>query len=139
MRSDLDYDRTKRMTSVLSDTPTVNTGYKTGVNKRLADHIRRTHKRHIHWMECQFHINEIFLKHVILDTDGPSVNGTRFVAGAAYNLIPSIKKPADLTSMTGKREIEAMNLNINVMAKAYVESCTLLFSEAKADRSHPGN
>ena len=58
--------------SVMSDTCRMNTGKKTGINKRLRDYLDDNFEHDIHSLECMFHINEIHLSQVIDAVEGKS-------------------------------------------------------------------
>ena len=45
----------------MSDTTSLNTGKVSGVDKRLTDFYQKYHGRNIHFLECLFHVNEIYL------------------------------------------------------------------------------
>ena len=49
----------------MSDTTFLNTGKISGVNKRLTDFYMKYHGKNIHSLECLFHVNEIYLLHII--------------------------------------------------------------------------
>ena len=51
--------------SIMSDTTSLNTGKVSGVNKRLTDFYKKYHGRNIHSLECLFHVNKIYLSHII--------------------------------------------------------------------------
>ena len=57
--------------SIMSDTTSLNTGKVSGVNKRLTDFYKKYHGRNIHSLECLFHVNEIYLSHIIAKRKGP--------------------------------------------------------------------
>ena len=54
--------------SVMADTTAINTGKKSGVNKRLQDYIMENVGHDIHTLECLFHVNEIYFTHVVSRT-----------------------------------------------------------------------
>ena len=56
--------------SIMSDTTSLNTGKVSGVNKRLTDFHKKYHGRNIHSLECLFHVNEIYLSHIIAKIEG---------------------------------------------------------------------
>ena len=60
----------RKVYSVMSDTPALNTGKISGVNKRLTDFHNCRHHRNIHLLECLFHVNEIYLTHIIAKIEG---------------------------------------------------------------------
>ena len=56
--------------SIMADTTAVNTGKKSGVNTRLVQYFKETIGHDVHTLECLFHVNEIYLTHVISMVDG---------------------------------------------------------------------
>ena len=68
--------------SVTNDTCRMNTGKKTGINKRLRDYLDNIFEHDIHSLECMFHINEIYLSHVI-DEDESKSKGPNALEEAA--------------------------------------------------------
>ena len=54
----------------MSDTTALNTGKKSGINKRLLDFFYEHCGRPIHTSECLFHVNEIYMSHVIAKIEG---------------------------------------------------------------------
>ena len=51
--------------SVMADTTAINTGKKSGVNKRLQDYIMENVGHDIHTLECLFYVNEIYFTSVV--------------------------------------------------------------------------
>ena len=58
--------------SVMSDTCRMNMGKKTGINERLRDYLDDNFEHDVHSLGCMFHINEIYLSHVIDEVEGKS-------------------------------------------------------------------
>ena len=83
--------------SVTSDTCRMNTGKKTGINKRLRDHLGDNFKHDIHSLECMFPINEIHLSHVIDEVEGKSEGPNALEESAFLNKIKSITKGSPQT------------------------------------------
>ena len=71
--------------SVMSDTCRMNTGKKTGINKRLRDYLDGDFEHDIHFLECMFHINGIYLSHVIDEVEGKSEGPNALEEGALLN------------------------------------------------------
>ena len=71
--------------SGMSDTCRMNTGKKTGINKRLRDYLDDNFEHDIHSLECMFHINEIYLSHVIDEVEGKSKGPNALEEGALSN------------------------------------------------------
>ena len=59
-----------KIVSVMADTTAVNTGKKSGVNVRLENYFQEKVGHGIHTLECLFHVNEIYLSHVIQFLEG---------------------------------------------------------------------
>ena len=55
--------------SIMADTTAANTGKKSGVNTRLVQYFKETIGHDVHTLECLFHVNEIYLTHVISMVD----------------------------------------------------------------------
>ena len=77
----------EKMQSALADTTSLNTGKANGINNRLSVYFRERVGHDIHLLECQFHINEIMMNHVIKHVDGKPTAPNRMEADSVYNLI----------------------------------------------------
>ncbi|CAK8684380.1 unnamed protein product [Clavelina lepadiformis] len=86
-------DTLNKVYSVMADTTAVNTGRVSGVNKRLADYFSLTIGHGIHTLECLFHVNEIYLSHVIRFIEGGKKGPRALEDGALLNIIKTIQKP----------------------------------------------
>ena len=71
--------------SVMSDTCRVNTGKKTGINKRLRDYLDDNYEHDIHSLGCMFHINEIYLSQVIGKVEGKNKGPIALEEGSLLN------------------------------------------------------
>ena len=71
--------------SGMSDTCRMNTGKKTGINKRLRDYLDDNFKHDLHFLECMFHINEIYLSHVIDEVEDKSKGPNALEENALLN------------------------------------------------------
>jgi len=113
--------------SVMSDTTSMNTGRKTGVNKRLRDYISVNFKHDAHALECMFHVNEIYLSHVIKEVEGKSKGPQALGDGALLNKIRSIRNcsPHNLIDR------QAINVPITPIAQLHLRSKIEWFSEQK--------
>ena len=78
--------------SVMADTTAINTGKKSGVNKRLQDYIMENVGHDIHTLECLFHVNEIYFTHVVSLVEGRKKGPGTMQEGALFNKIKSIPK-----------------------------------------------
>ena len=117
--------------SVMSDTCRVNTGQKTGINKRLQDYIAENFKHDIYSLECMFHINEIYLSHVIDEVEGKSKGPNTLVEGALLNKIKSITSGSPETLI----DREALDVRITPIAKLHLQNKLCWFSEQKSMRN----
>ena len=54
----------------MANTTSLNTGKRTGFNKRLVDHFNTKKGDSIHTLECMFHVNEIYFDHVVDFVEG---------------------------------------------------------------------
>ena len=68
-----EHDSSDSLQAVLLDNTAVNTGYKGG----LAVCLERKLNRKLHMIGCFLHLNELPLRHLILELDGPTVTGNR--------------------------------------------------------------
>jgi hypothetical protein len=68
-----EYDSTDTLLAVLLDNTVVNTGYKGG----LVACLERKLNRKLHMIGCFLHMNELPLRHLIIELDGPTVTGNR--------------------------------------------------------------
>ena len=75
----------------MADTTALNTENFSGVNQLLTEYFNEGID--IHTLECLFHINEIYLTHVISMTEGKRKGPGSLESGALLNNIPSIEKP----------------------------------------------
>jgi hypothetical protein len=68
-----EHESVSSLQAVLLDNTPVNTGYKGG----LVACLERKLGRKIHMIGCFLHMNELPLRHLINDLDGPTVTGNR--------------------------------------------------------------
>ena len=111
--------------SVMSDTCRMNTGKKTGINKRLRDYLYDNFEHDIHFLQCMFHINEIYLSRVIDEVEGKSKGPDAFAEGALLNKIKSITKGSPQTFIAR----EVLDEPITSIAKLHLRSKINWFSE----------
>ena len=116
--------------SVMSDTCRVNAGQKTGINKRLQDYIAENFKHDIHSLECMFHINEIYLSHVIDGVEGIIKGPNTLVEGALLNKIKSITSGSPETLI----DREALDVRITPIAKLHLQNKLLVFWTKKYEK-----
>ena len=79
--------------SIMADTTSLNSGKKSGVNKRLVDLFNKNVGHDIHVLECMFHVNEIYFLHVISTIEGKIKGPVAMQDDALLNCIKSINKP----------------------------------------------
>ena len=79
--------------SIMADKTSLNSGKKSGVNKRLVDLFNENVGRDIHVLERMFHVNEIYFWHVISTIEGKTKGPGAMQDGALLNCIKSINKP----------------------------------------------
>jgi len=80
-------DLLKNVYSVMADTTALNTGKKSGVNKRLEQYFEDNFERGVPVLECLFHVNEIYFKHVIEEIEGKSKGPGVMQEGSLRNRI----------------------------------------------------
>ena len=103
----------QNVSSVMADTTALNTGKKSGVNTRLAEYFN-TIGHDIHTLECLFHVNEIYLTHVISMVEGKKKVAGLMEDGALLNNISAILKP------TAENLVPPNQLNIPITNVAAV-------------------
>jgi len=113
--------------SVMSDTTALNTGKKTGVNKRLVDFCKQTYGHEVHTLECLFHVNEIYLTHVISKVEGKKKGPGAMQEGALMKYFSEIRKP-DLARAVARTEL---NIPVSKMAVLHLQSKMEWFSSRK--------
>ena len=94
----------EKIYSLMSDTTALNTGKKTGINKRLANFYKKHSSHGIHSLECLFHVNELYLTHAISTIEGKTKGPGAMEDGALMNLFNAIQKP-DLMQMLDQNQI----------------------------------
>ena len=77
----------------MADTTALNTGKTSGVNKQLQDHVRDIAGHGIHELEYLFHVNEVYLTHVIMAVEGSKKDPGAMQGGAIMNIIKTIDAP----------------------------------------------
>ena len=114
--------------SVMSDTCRMNTGKRTEINKRLRDYLDDNFEHDIHSLECMFHINQIYLSHVIDEVESKSNGPNASGEGALLNKIKSIRKGSPQTLIAR----EVLDVPISPIAKLHLRSKINRFSEQKS-------
>jgi len=89
--SNVDEALLKKIYSVMADTTSMNTGKDRGINSRLAVYFDQKIGHGLHILECQFHVNEILLAHVVKYLEGKPTAPDRMEQDSVYNMIKSLK------------------------------------------------
>ena len=100
----VDVNILNKVSSVLSDTTALNTGKLSRVNKRLSDFYNLHHGRKIHVLECLFHVNEIYLTHIIAKIEGKKKGPGAMEEGALMKFFGDIQKP-DMSQMVDRKNL----------------------------------
>ena len=82
-----------RLYSIMADTTAVNTGKKSGVNKRLDDYFKSNIGHQIHSLECLFHTNKIYFTYAKNFLEGKAKGPNAYEDGALINEIKKIPQP----------------------------------------------
>ena len=77
----------------MADTTAVNTGKKSGVNKRLEEYFESNIGHQIHSLECLFHTNEIYFAYAKNFLEGKAKGPNAYEDGALNNKIKKYHKP----------------------------------------------
>ena len=88
----------------MSDTTSLNTGKMSGVSKRLTDFYKKHHGRNIYSLECLFHVNEIYLKHIIAKIEGEKKGPGTMQKGALMKHFADIQKP-DMETIVDRKKL----------------------------------
>ena len=121
-------DLLRNIYSVMADTTAVNTGKKSGVNKRLEQYFIENMGRDIHVLECLFHVNEIYFNHMIQEVEGKNKGPGALEEGSLRNKINSLGKP-DSTQLVSRNELPLVP--ITAMAKTHLKANLEWFLEQK--------
>ena len=62
----------KKTWLIQSDTTALNTSCIQGINVKLQAHVQQNFQHEVHAVQCEFHINELFLGKVIIKIEGKS-------------------------------------------------------------------
>ena len=103
-------------------------GKKTGINKRLRDYLDDNFEQDMHSLQCMFHINEIYLSHVIDEVEGKSKGPNALKEAALLNKIKAITKGSSQTLIAR----EVLDVPITTIAKLHLRSKINCFSEQKS-------
>ena len=76
-----------RVYAIIADTTAVNTGKKSGVNKRLEELFQSNIGHQIHSLECLFHTNEIYFTYAKNFLEGKAKGSNAYEDGALINKI----------------------------------------------------
>ena len=114
--------------SVMADTTAITTGKKSGVNKRLKDFFDESMEHYIHSLECLYHVNEIYLTHVISLIEGSKKGPGMMQDGALLNKIKCIGKPS-IDGVPSRHKLPLVP--ISNIAAAHLKSKVEWFSTQK--------
>ena len=117
----------KKVHSIMADTTALNTGKFSGVNQRLTEYFNEDIGHDIHTLECLFHVNEIYLTHVISMTEGKRKGPGSLESGALLNSIPSIEKPR-IENLVPR---EQFDISITPIAAVHLKAKLEWFSQQK--------
>ena len=114
--------------SVMADTTSLNSGEKSGINKRLVDYFQSSVGHDVHTLECMFHVNEIYFSHVLSAIEGKTKGPGAVQEGALLNKIKSIHKLriADIVPR------HVLNIPVTAMAQVHIKAKAEWFSEQKS-------
>ena len=110
----------------MEDTPVLNTGKKFGINTRLVEYFNKTIGHDIHTFERLFHVNEIYLTHVISMIEGKK-KGPDMMEGGAFLNISAIQKPAIENLVTP----DQLNIPVTSIAAMHLKAKLEWFSTRK--------
>ena len=114
--------------SVMADTTAINTGKKSGVNKRLQVYIMENVGHDIYTLECLFHVNEIYFTHVVSLVEGRKKGPGAMQEGALFNKIKSIPKTEPTTEIVREN---LSKVSITGIALLHLKSKVEWFAEQK--------
>ena len=117
--------------SVMADTTAINTGKKSGVNKRLEQYFTQHMGRDIHVLECLFHVNEIYFNHMIKAIEGKKKGPGALEEGSLRNRINNLGKP-DSTHVISRNELPFVS--IITIAKTHLKANLEWFLDQKKNK-----
>ena len=120
----------KKIYSVMSDTTALNTGKKSGINKRLVDFYKDKFNRGVHALECLFHVNEIYLSHIISKIEGKKKGPNAMEEGSLMKYFNEIRKP-ELNQIIDRKKL---TVPVTSMAALHLRKKIEWFSNEKDKR-----
>ena len=111
----------------MADTTAVNTGKKSGVNKRLEEYFKSNIGYQIHSLACVFHTNEIYFTYAKNFLEGKAKGPTAYEDGALINKIKKIPQPRPEDIKT-RQECE---ISVTSIASNHLKTKILWFSDHK--------
>jgi len=114
--------------SVMADTTAVNTGKKSGVNKRITDLFDENVDHNVHVLECLFH--EIYFSHVVSFVEGRKKGPGVLQDGALLNEIKKLTKK-EVSDIPSRDTI--LEVPITGLAKLHLKAKLEWFAELKKD------
>ena len=124
-------DLLQNVYSVMADTTAINTGKKSGVNKRLEQYFTQHMGRDIHVLECLFHVNEIYFNHMIKAIEGKKKGPGALEEGSLRNRINNLGKP-DSTHVISRNELPFVS--ITTIAKTHLKANLEWFLDQKKNK-----
>ena len=113
-------DMLKKVEAMMSNTTSLNTGCRKGINICMKKWFKRHQNRDVHVFECQLHINELFLSHELRAVEGDTKAPNKMQAGSVYNLIEQLD-PGDLVeSKLLFKEGSPPGIQVSPWAQAYI-------------------
>ena len=97
----------------MADTTSLNPGKERGSNTSLSKYFKQEIGHAIHLLECQFHINEILLNHVIRNVHGKPTAPDRMSSDLAYNPIKQLKPSETTTTISFSSTVSAASRAAN--------------------------
>ena len=121
-------DLLRNVYSVMADTTAINTGKKSGVNKRLEQYFTQHMGRDIHVLECLFHVNEIYFNHMIKAIEGKKKGPGALEEGSLRNRINNLGK-RDSTHVISRNELPFVSI-----AKTHLKANIECFLDQKKNK-----
>ena len=118
-----------------ADTTSLNSGKKSGVNKRLVDLFNDNVGHDIHALECMFHVNEIYFSHVISTIEGKK----KVQEQCKTVLYLTASKASTNPTLTSFFLVKSIPVPITNIASLQLKAKVECFSEQKAKGFQDGS
>ena len=116
-----------RVYSIMADTTAVNTGKKSGVNKRLEEYFQSNIGHQIHSLKYLFYTNEIYFTYAKIFLEGKAKSPNAYDDGALINQLKKIPQPRP-EDMKTRQECE---ISVTSIASNHLKTKILWFSDHK--------